>query len=645
MKSLAQLRNVLMAAVSMVTVAALSLPAHGADGNAPAEYPKAESVLTHIPAGAMAFVVVNNLKDAAGEVDAFLTDVGLSAVTGPAMPQGALRAMLDGLKADEGYNPNAGLAAVLLDPNAMGVNLVALAVKQMQGQAASAPASAEASAKPQLPPLVVLIGGTDPLKLVKGMAGTPDGENIKYAKDNGDPELFARRIGGYVAISPSPAALDAVAKAPKMISQELTKSQIEYLSRASLAIQIDMKVANPVIVKAVKALEIMAAAKENGLVGDNAGGAGLKAFSEFHKIIPMYLQMLADMERMTLALRTVKTGVIFEGQFDCLPNSDMAKAIAAMKAPATNPLDCLPNESYAIAAGAVLGSDWAAQALRMRQLDQAFEVPPYSKLDANDKKDAKQLIGEFGTQVTSFQFVVGGVAEDVPGLLNITAVLKCKDTAKVKDALARAAALGEQILHNQLGEAAKDVKLEYAKGAAKSGQKDADAVTLTLNEEFAAKARPVFLNLLGEEQVRLLIAAPDDKSVVLSLGGGEKALAEAVKASDGTGTLSADAGIAEVMKLMPPHPIILETINMANIFDLIMKGSAKMNGGQTPPVPFQFVCKVPITVGGAAEGNSQTFIIYLPTGVVKDFANIFTMFRAMRPQSHRTKPTPNGQDF
>ena len=102
-------------------------PAAMPTGAAAVTHLPAEPIMGHIPAGAMGYVVVNNVTAMGGNVERFLEQTGLREMLGmPEMP-GWLVGMIKGAaQLGEGFNPNGGFAVVMLDPQQYGVDMVSL---------------------------------------------------------------------------------------------------------------------------------------------------------------------------------------------------------------------------------------------------------------------------------------------------------------------------------------------------------------------------------------------------------------------------------------------------------------------------------------------------------------------------------------
>ena len=146
------------------------------------------AALKQIPAGCMGFVVVNNVNGMCGKVDEFLKSIGPGGQ--PFLPMSVLDLIKGQLQLGEGFNSNGPFAAVMLDPQQYGVNLM-----EMLDLPGAKPAPAEE--KPPEVPAVILIPGKDPAKMFMGREGTKDGAYLKIGK------MYWRQVGSFVAGSPS----------------------------------------------------------------------------------------------------------------------------------------------------------------------------------------------------------------------------------------------------------------------------------------------------------------------------------------------------------------------------------------------------------------------------------------------------------
>ena len=225
-------RTSVLVVLCTLAMASFALAAPPAAAGAKA-LPAAEPVLKVVPAGTIAYAVINNIKTGADDIDKFLKQIGASEMLKDEMPSGVLKALLAQAQMGEGFNPNGGAAIALLDPNAFGIDLIKMMKSAMPGAAASQPAAAP---MPPMPVVVFLPGAgvKEVLGKFNPVAADP------YMKLNlGGVELFAAPVGSYVLVSPSAKALEAVAKAPKKADDELKGRQAQVVRGSILAVRLE----------------------------------------------------------------------------------------------------------------------------------------------------------------------------------------------------------------------------------------------------------------------------------------------------------------------------------------------------------------------------------------------------------------------
>jgi hypothetical protein len=125
--------------------------------------------------------------------------------------------------------------------------------------------------------------------------------------------------------------------------------------------------------------------------------------------------------------------------------------------------------------------------------------------------------------------------------------------------------------------------------------------------------------LVGEDTIRLRVAAPDATTVVMAGGGGAAMLAETIKAAKDGGGIGASEGLDVGMKQMPPSPRVLVIVNAGNLWSVMTKAMAVMGTVSDIP-PFTILAKTPALFGGSIIGNSIHATVFIPNDLAKDAA-------------------------
>ena len=586
-------------------------------------------VLKHVPADAIGFLVVNNVKAATDSADKYLAEIGLDKMIKEKLPQGILGTIKAQAKLGEGFNANGGFAAVMLDPKPFGMKLMEV----FGGRAERGPDGTPAK-KPE-PPIVLLVPGKDVKSVFGQYELTQAGAHtkVKFKK-----EAYAAQVGEYVAISPSAKALDAVLNCKKPVASALSPTEARVIGASAAALRMNMQVLGPPLMEILKA--------QMGGEGDRMppqammlkmalGGAG---------------ETMADLQGVTIAARFTKAGALLDLVTTVKPGSKLAQQMVAPPA-GHSILGKVPNLKYVLAIGSapsdvqVPPETQKAQIEAMKTVMQMVtqgEIP-----DPQIDKIVRTLIA-LGDQVRGMQLVAGGPAGKA-GVFGLSIVLDCKSADKLKAALGQAATTLEGVIKQAVGEDAEGLKIEYQKGIETVGGTPVDAISVSHPElaEMEEADRAEMKSVLGEDKIRVLVADADATTVVLTFGGGKEMMAKALAAAKaGNGTILKDPGAAEAMKFMPKQTAALVLLNAGNLMELILAGMKKMDPEGEAALPFQVTCKTPLAIGVGVEKNAAHVAIYVPTKLVKEVAGL-VMMQLSGPMDGPAEPAkvPGGDDF
>jgi hypothetical protein len=597
----------------------------------PAKDSAAPSVLNHIPAGSLGFFVVNNVKATTDAVDKYLAEIGVDKMLKKEMPKGLLTKIRADAKLGEGFNPNAGFALILLDPKPFGMD-----VMQMFGGRVPEPGpdGAPPPERPE-PPVVMLVPGKD-VKSIFGqyeLAAAGPYTKVKIKKD-----AYASKLGDHVAISPSLKALEAVVKSKESVVSKLSSTETGMIGASAGALHLNMEILGPPLLKMLKAQMQAQGA------GMGPGGAILKAMMSTSG------GALKDFAGMTVAARFTKSGVLLETFSTVKPTSPYAKLLKP-RAAGASVLAKVPNLKYVLALGTAPSDPEAvpeAAKPPAGMVGWLLKLATEGKItDAQIAKVTKPLAA-LGKQVKAIQLVGGGPAGDA-GLFGLSLVIDCKDITKVKAALSEGANALEGVIKETGGEDAKGLKIAYQKGVEMVGTTPVDAITVSHPElaEMGEEDRAEMKKVLGEDKFRILLAAADDNTLVLTFGGSSAMMAKALataKASNGT-VLQAP-GTAEATQHMPKRPEMLLLVNAGNFADLMLSAMKKMDPEEEAVLPFKLSCKVPLAIGVGVKKNAAHMAIYVPNKLVKEIAELAMTVLGGEMEGPVAEPqVPGGDDF
>jgi len=631
-------------AVVLVVASAASAAMAQAAPPAAAAKPAAKPILDQIPAGALGYVVINNVKAATDNVEKFMGKIGLGQMFGQEQPGAVLRMLQTQAMLTDGFNPNGGAAAVMLDPEQFGVNLL-----QMIGMGEP---GAEPPAEPPKLPFVLFVPGSS----VKGVFGTYEtasaGTYTRVKLEVGD--MFAGESAGYVLLSPNAKALDAVIAAPKKASAELSAEHRALLARSDVGIHINMKIVAPIFNKLTMQFEKQLAAMQQmmEMMGEAEEGQpapaapGMEMMGLVGPAMTFYRQLFAQMDSVTCGIRLAETGVVLEEMVSFVPGGTFDKALAVYKAAGKPPLDRLPNLPYALALGAVMpegGMMDELNRLSQEMLDKMLALPVMAKLSEQTRARVKTLTAEYNAQLTGMQIVVGGPTPG-SGVFGLSIVLRCKNAATLKKLLAEEVALGDEIIKLLIQDPQiQKLKLTYDKAVDSVGGVSVDSITVSHPKlaELSEEKRGTMTRVLGEDKIRLLVASADDTTVVVTFGGGKPFLVEALKAATGGGTILAGPQVAQVLKQMPTNCSMLMLVNVGNLFDVIAKAMKAVEPDEVLPISIK--CKTPVAFGGGVSGKSAHMVMYVPNELIKEIVGAFQAM--MGPPPGAVQPGRGADDF
>jgi hypothetical protein len=596
--------------------------------------PKAEPVMKHIPAGTMGFVVVNDVKGTLGRVESFLNEIGVGQMMAlQEMPGGLLGMLRMAANLGDGFNPNGGFAAIMLDPQQFGIDLPAMiGLSDPKPSAATPPEQEE---EPKVP-FVLLVPGAGVQEIFGAYPIQPAGKFYKVSLRMGP--MFAVKCGDYVALSPTAKALTALLGAPKKASAELSKTQAAALAKSDIAAHINMKVAGPIFTNLLKRFKQQMTAMQQ-MAPTPMPLAGLK-----YVYMSMYGDMLTQMDAITITGRFAQTGLVLGGNVRWSPESEWGKTMAAFRPFKGKLLDRLPNLPYVLA----IGSGWSGgqeqtKKLALDMIDKLFADKSMAAVPEETKAKARALVPAVYDQISAMQIVAGGAPEG-SGVFGVACVIQCKESDAVRKILSDGVEVAEAMigaLTPQMPETAGQVKITYTRNAGLVGQTAFDAIDVSHPEldKLSEDKRAKMTKILGEDRIRIRVAAVDGKTLVVTVGGSEAFLSESIKAARAGGTILKGPEIAEAMKHMPPDPMELVLFSGSNLLEVIARGKQALDP-ESEPLPFRISSKTPVAAGVSVSGSEMTGVLYIPNSLLRDLFGLLLPMITGGPPS----PPPAGSE-
>ena len=587
---------------------------------APAKVSPVE-VLQRIPAGCAGFVIVNNVEGMGAKVDAFIKSI--SPEGEPMLPMGVVDMLLGQVEFGEGLNRNGPFAAVMLDPQLYGLDLLKMIGLPTKSATAPAAGSATEPATEQpAVPVVLLVPGKDPAKLLAAHNPVKDGDYFRT-----DGGTFWIQLGNFVVGSPNKKALAAVVKAEKSVVSELSLADKALIVRNDAAAWVNFKVVGPMAEGVLAGVKGMLTAEED------------PAMAGVIPMFDMYGALIREVQDVALGVRFVPSGILIETQCSFKPEGIVGKALATVKLSSGPLLNRLPTMPYIMAFGA-RGTSAMPKELNAKMLDSFVTSGLLKDLSAESIAKLKQMAGEFDGQVDGVQLYLGGVTSG-EGQIGVAYVLECKSAAKVRELLPDYIALVSEIYQAMDDENINQIALKYHKGLETIDDRKVDVISIdhpklaSMEVSDQTKLRAV----LGEDKIRLLVAQADAKTLVLTLGGGKSFLAAALGAAGGTGKLAADPATAKSLKMLPTRRMAVGLLNVGNVIKVIK--SVSMALGEEPP-PINIQAPEPIAGSISVEKSDVQIVCYIPSDTVKNVMAGFMMMMMgpMGPQGGGMAPMP-----
>ena len=561
---------------------------------------KPAAILAQIPAGA-SYVMTGSVDKTIGSTEMFLIDIGVGEILNIGVsrpgdgrgPQSTLLDMIEKqLKLGKGFDPKGGAAFVVLDPKTVGVDLVAPILDPQSLVAIIAPGTVN-----------TLFADAKPTKEGDLTVITPNKKKI-----------YAVQKGLYVVISPSKTAVKAIVDAKENAASELSKDELAMVNSSDLAVHVNVAPYRPVVKKLLDGLK-----EKLKTQFDPATAMG------FNIYLMMGEALVEQLDTTTLGVKMGPNGLNIDSICTAKTGSTMAKVFAA-ESDATGGakvLDSLPSLPYVLAMGIDGWLDNAAMLAASKYLTQAMMGPgsPYN-LSEKDLAKMEAMQAKMAGMVTGAQVVIGG-APAGKGVVSVAYVIRCKDSAKYREVFPESIELtGKMMSAAQTQPNAPKISLAYAKDAEKVGDLSVDAVTISVTGIPGAKPDElsgIFKMIFGEETIRMLVATPDAKTLVMTLGGTSETMAETLKVAAGKGPIPAMDGTVQAIRNLPKNSSIVMLFNVANLLDVIRTGMTRAGAKpeETKMIP-TLKCKIPIAFGAKAKGATLHTGFFAAKAMIKE---------------------------
>jgi hypothetical protein len=613
-------------------------------------------MLDHIPADAVAFVMVGNLKEMCSKVDAFFREF--------APPRAAkdfsfLKELTASRKFGEGFNPSGPIALALLDPVVYARDLAGTVKPATRPADEPQRAGGDAAdrTKRDLPALYIL-SGKDVAKMfpelkverdgdlfkisVPGPTTKPDSDDERSVVEVREPSWALEKDGlVYIcnhkrilmAMPPKVSVLVRLTGGGERLALEsdvmgwINRPKVDELKETAFGKIFWREVHIPVISDMV-----------DNEYGHNPLSGPLWWF------IVTRDELFRQGEHLMGGLTWTPQGPRVEFRICCKPGGTMAKALAAAQA-AQGPLTAaLPDKRFIFAYG--IRKDAFANPPEVQKAQRAaflknsiWGETPKEKVQA-----IADLIAAVNPEVTGVEHWAGQISDGGP--ISIASVIHCRDAEALRKIVRQHLPAIETMLNLAMMQKSENeqerFKLSYQEANEPAeGQVKADVILashaemekMLENEDMGAHLKPLLLKVFpGELRFRARLAAIDKNTLVITVGGGRKFLAEAVAAARANSSkleLSEDA--REALAMLPANRFAVAMVDISSAVPFYLKAMMSVFGEMAGPIgvgvggaAIQMKPAPPIVVALSVDKNDLVVTAHVPTKLFKRVVGAFT---------------------
>ncbi|HUT57987.1 MAG TPA: hypothetical protein VNA25_09085 [Phycisphaerae bacterium] len=569
-------------------------------------------LLDTVPSESVAFVAVQNINGFAGKVQGFLKGFVPSEAVKELDP---VKSLTDEQQLGETFDTSGSFAMVLLDPKRLDPRLM----KKLEPDDDGDVNLGELRSRDL--PVVFLLPGKDPAKMFPGRKLEPDGELTKLTR-NGSVAWVAEK-DGFVACSFHKRALQAFSsKVSALVG--LTAGDEKLAMSSDVLLWVNRK----------KAGELAGTAFEH-LVWSSMNMPKLRYLGPMAAPIKWF-HLTRDVvfrqaERMVLGFRMTDKGPWGQLRVHYAADSVMGRTLSAARC-TDQPLTAwLPDKPYIFAYGARKDIFQTPASVKKLALEAMKTDPALKGLSAEVKANLGAMIAAVNEQVTGVQHWAGQGSEMGP--LGIANVVRCKDSAKLRQIIRGNLPVFQAMLNLALGVDSQDEErfsMKYDEAAYTLGDVKLDAITVShpkidemlKDEDMGQRVKNAMVKAFpGETKFRLRLAALDKDTMILILGGGKKFAQDAIAAAKAGKTaleLADDAKSA--LAMLPPERFAVAMVNVPHAISfgsMVYMTAMGMSGAQLAVKPAP-----PVVVALSADKSDLVITAYLPRLM---FKRVFAM--------------------
>lgn len=621
-----------------------------------AQVPVREDVMRHIPHDALGFVVARSVRSATDTADEFLEKTGISEQAEEVLGEGVLEAIASELTLGEGFDADGGFAVVLLNPEPLGIDVekeISRAIAQstissMPGMAGVLDTIFDRwpSSQPSMPqvPYAMLLPGSDVQSVLPAakVSQGADGTTLSFA--GVEQEFHAASLGQYVVVSPLAVAVEAVSEA-RSRPVELTGGHAELLETSEVVAWVDVEGIRNALGGLLEKIEQMEAPSDATTAPTTQAKdfmEGLASLKEPSLIGPSMLDTFKQVRQITAGVYVTELGPRVEAVVEYNPDSEYAAARATRGVPGAL-LDRLPDMPYMMALGCTT-QQWSPEITRQRL---EHYINKLEEVDEETRAELAEAGAELIGQVKSVQFVWGAAPEGhMSGAFGFAGVLECDDSQQVRSLLARLSEAGNQALTQAAGneEDIPELKITHSADTETVDETSVDMLTLAQHSQDGMGMMMPMQMLLGSPDVNIRIAAADETHLVLTAGGAEVMLSEALaRARAADGPIAAREEVEQLLGETRGRTQAVMLFNAGTYLQLMMRMFGGM--GMTPPAIVEDFTEQPVTVVASEDDGLDRVVFHVPTQMVSDIVTFTKEMEQMYSSPSESGPPPDAEDF
>jgi hypothetical protein len=572
------------------------------------------NILRHIPADSVAVFVVPGVRRTTDRVNGFVKSI-LPPQRIPGFD--VLKFLRMGLPLGSDFHADGAFAALLLDPSRYAPNLVARA-RKAGGE------EGEVFWRHELPwAVIVPAQRTD--QLLREVEFVREGNYLKVI-ETGDSEPFAWawKADGYVVITRQKVALEAF-PVRRSILTRLTPAQEQMLTRDHAWLWVDRLKCRELhearlMPDARKATEML------GMLRHMVSPAN--PFS-----VPLVWAHMTRgeifFEATTLSggIRFADEGIRLEARWSYPADSVVAKALAAYRPPAGRLISRLPDLPAVFAYGATKSFKTPAE-IKERQYKKLLSRGPFQDVPAELRARALRAILAVQEQVTGVQHYAGAT-EAENGAMAFASVIECKSAAELIKTVKQIQQIAVELRPHVKGLPLAESTFRYVEASVVVGRIKADAIEIEggLVTPASEEGKQRMKGAIDDDKFRLLIAPVDQKTVVVTLGGGEAFVAAVVKAATGPGSATASLhdSVRRALNMLPADRAVEVRISIKGAVDLARSVFSRM--GEQDFLRLQYESHAPIVGAVAIDQRDLIIVGFIPSEMPREYYRM--MMRAM----------------